>query len=134
MQAELERHEDSSKTRAGSSHVIRPLLDMLLRRGWEAPVRDDWRKYTHCSQAEFVPAAPEDIFAWRNTDGINASSFPQPADSITHLRQEARDRNQREPFLAPFAELLGLHLIVFPFRATPAIIGALDQPISQPTA
>lgn len=114
-------------TRTGTSCVVRPLLDLLLRRGWDTAIRAEWVKYTYVSQEEFRPTCPEDGFAWRNEDGVVTSAFPQPTDSIERLRTEARARQQFDPFLAPFADLLGLHLIVSPFRITPTITGALDQ-------
>jgi len=113
-------------TPAGSSYIIGTLLDMLLRRGYDDVIKKSWRKYTHCQQYEFAPTNEWDLFAWRASIGNNLSSFPEPTATLPDLRAEAVRIMQGTELQRKFECLLGLYLMVCPFRATRSAVGYLD--------
>ena len=112
----------------GSSYIIRPVLEMLVRRGRRDLVGAKWRHFTYCQQHEFVPDRPEDIFAWRNEDGANASGFPNQTQSWAALVAESQDMSAVPAVYHDFRQVLPFHTLVCPHRATPFVIRLLDAP------
>ena len=110
----------------GSSYIIRPVLEMLVRRGRRELVSAKWRRFTYCQQNEFVPDRPEDVFAWRTEDGTNASGFPNQTQSWTSLVAESQDLSAVPKVYRDFRYVLPFHLLVCPQRATPTVIRLLD--------
>ena len=122
-----DQHPPELRPVPGASYLIRSVLDMLLRRNDYDVIRQFWRKYTYVQHATFRPDREEDSFAWRTPDGTNATEFPRAEDSIARLRHEALEATKGTPFLRNFRDVLGLHLMVFPFRVTPETTGLLDH-------
>ena len=112
----------------GSSYIIRPVLEMLVRRGRRDLIAAKWRRFTYCQQNEFIPDRPEDIFAWRIEDGTNASGFPNKTQSWAALVSESLDLSPVPPVYRDFRHVLPFHLLVCPQRVTPTIIRSLDTP------
>jgi hypothetical protein len=112
----------------GSSYIIRPVLEMLVRRGHRELVAAKWRRFTYCEQHEFVPDRPEDIFAWRIEDGTNASGFPNKTQSWAALVAESQDMSAVPAVYRDFRQVLPFHILVCPQRATPSVIRLLDVP------
>ena len=112
----------------GSSYIIRPVLEMLVRRGRRDLVAAKWRRFTYCEQHEFVPDRPEDIFAWRIEDGTNASGFPNKTQSWAALVAESQDMSAVPAVYRDFRQVLPFHILVCPHRATPSVIRLLDVP------
>ena len=112
----------------GSSYIIRPVLEMLVRRGRRDLVAAKWRRFTYCQQNEFVPDRPEDVFVWRTEDGTNASGFPNQTQSWASLVSESEDLSAVPAVYRDFRHVLPFHLLVCPQRATPTIIRLLDAP------
>jgi hypothetical protein len=112
----------------GSSYIIRPVLEMLVRRGRRDLGAAKWRRFTYCQHNEFVPDRPEDIFAWRTEDGTNASGFPGQTQSWTCLVRESQDLSAVPAVYRDFRHVLPFHLLVCPQRATPTVTRLLDAP------
>jgi hypothetical protein len=110
----------------GSSYIIQPVLEMLVRRGRRELVASKWRRFTYCQQDEFVPDRPEDIFAWFTEDGTNASGFPNQTQSWASLVAESQDMSAIPAVYRDFRHVLPFHIIVCPHRATPSVIRLLD--------
>lgn len=110
----------------GSSYIIRSVLEMLVRRGRRDLVAAKWRRFTYCQQHEFIPDRPEDVFAWRVQDGTNASGFPNQTQSWSALLSESVDPSAVPSVYRQFREVLSLHILVCPHRATPSVIRMLD--------
>jgi hypothetical protein len=110
----------------GSSFIIRSVLEMLVRRGRRDLVAAKWPRFTYCQQHEFIPDRAEDVFAWRVQDGTNASGFPNQTQSWAALRSESGDMSAIPSVHWQFREVLSLHILVCPQRATPAVMRMLD--------
>jgi hypothetical protein len=111
-----------------SSYIIRPVLEMLVRRGRRDLVGAKWRRFTYCQQHEFVPDRPEDIFAWRTEDGTNASGFPNQTQGWAELVAGSQDMSAIPAVYRDFRQVLPFHILVCPHRATPSVIRLLDAP------
>lgn len=120
-------HDVDLASYRGSSYIIRPVLEMLARRGRRELVAAQWRRFTYCQQNEFVPDRAEDIFAWRTKDGVNATGFPNQTQSWKSLVAESQDLLAIPGVYRDFRHVLPFHLLVCPHRATTAVVRLLDM-------
>ena len=110
----------------GSSYILRAVTEMLVRRHRRDLIGDQWHRLTYCEQKEFVPGRSEDVFAWRTEEGKNASQFPNRKQSWASLVSESKDMSTIPNAYRIFNQVLSLHILVCPHRATPAVIRLLD--------
>ena len=105
-------------------------LSMLVaRRNWKRTLKDQWRELSKIGCTYVQPDNYSSFVKYRTEEATDVSIYPEPEKQWDDLLKDADGEVPAELvgplFDDPFS--LNLHLILFPFRAIPITLIALDR-------
>lgn len=118
----------------GSSYMIGPLIDMLVRRWEKEYLKSIWSGLTFIQMEEFILNNPIDYYNWRNKNGENHTLLPRHEEKWSNLEKRASQNFEQllPKNFSKFPEFLPYFLIVHTHRVDRNTIGFLDQKLRKP--
>ena len=120
------------QTFAGTSLMLRPVVEFLVRRERRSLLKSLWYDITGVDYSQFNPAQKRGLYEWRTERGTLATRRwrrPETWVALTRMANEKPTRNtllttKYFPLLLPF-------LLVYPHRMTAALARLVETSVAE---
>ncbi|HYD93346.1 MAG TPA: hypothetical protein VEB18_02735 [Candidatus Paceibacterota bacterium] len=112
-----------------ASYFLKPLIELLARRGLRVPISDRWREISFFHFEQFIPSENWRYYLWRSEEGDNATYIPEQAQSWKKLVIQANsfDGEVLPNLLKRFPSFVPFFLVVFTHRLDSETLALLDR-------